>query len=164
MLLVEDIVDSGLTLEYLLKNLAARKPAVARGRRPAAQAGSRRWRSTLRYIGFDIPPEFVVGYGLDYAERYRNLPTSPRSSPRPTAADREPEPARARPSTVRSLLVVLAVSVSLTACASSAEQPTGGISGTVTTGPTCPVEIAGSPCPPGVWIGTVRATATNGAR
>ena len=65
---------------------------------------------------------------------------------------------------MRSLLVVLAVSVSLTACASSAEQPTGGISGTVTTGPTCPVEIAGSPCPPGVWTGTVRATATDGAR
>ncbi|MFI5055918.1 MAG: hypothetical protein ACHQAW_05890 [Actinomycetota bacterium] len=65
---------------------------------------------------------------------------------------------------MRSLLVVLAVSVSLTACASSAEQPTGGISGTVTTGPTCPVEIAGSPCPPGVWTGTVRATAIDGAR
>jgi hypothetical protein len=67
---------------------------------------------------------------------------------------------------MRSLLVALAVSVSVsvTACASSPEQPTGGISGTVTTGPTCPVEIAGSPCPPGVWTGTVRATATDGAR
>ena len=65
---------------------------------------------------------------------------------------------------MRSLLVVLAVSVSLTACTSSPEQPTGGISGTVTTGPTCPVEVAGSPCPPGVWTGTVRATATDGAR
>ena len=63
---------------------------------------------------------------------------------------------------MRSLLVVLAVSASLTACASPAERPTGGISGTVTAGPTCPVEIAGSPCPPGVWTGTVRATATDG--
>jgi hypothetical protein len=63
---------------------------------------------------------------------------------------------------MRSLLVVLAASASLTACASRAEQPTGGISGTVTAGPTCPVEIAGSPCPPGVWTGTVRATATDG--
>ena len=65
---------------------------------------------------------------------------------------------------MRSLLVVLALSASLAACASSAEQPTGGISGRVTAGPTCPVELAGSPCPPGVWTGTVRATATDGAR
>ena len=65
---------------------------------------------------------------------------------------------------MRSLLVVLVVSASLTACASSAEQPTGGITGTVTAGPTCPVEIAGSRCPPGVWTGTVRATATDGTR
>jgi hypothetical protein len=64
---------------------------------------------------------------------------------------------------MRPLLIVLfAVAISLTACTSSVEQPTGGISGTVTAGPTCPVEIAGSPCPPGVWTGTVRATATDG--
>jgi hypothetical protein len=63
---------------------------------------------------------------------------------------------------MRSLLVVLVVSASLTACASRAAQPTGGISGSVTAGPTCPVEIAGSPCPPGVWTGIVRATATDG--
>lgn len=63
---------------------------------------------------------------------------------------------------MRSLLVALVVSLSLSACASGAGQPTGGISGTVTAGPTCPVEIAGSPCPPRVWTGTVRATGSDG--
>ena len=63
---------------------------------------------------------------------------------------------------MRSVLVVIAVSMSLAACASNAEQPSGGISGTVTAGPACPVEIAGSPCPPRVWTGTVRATASDG--
>jgi hypothetical protein len=55
------------------------------------------------------------------------------------------------------------VAVTLVACASPARAPSGGIEGTVTAGPTCPVEIQGSPCPPGVWTGTVRATASDGS-
>jgi hypoxanthine phosphoribosyltransferase len=73
-LVVEDIIDSGLTLSWLLLNLRSRGPAsvevFALLRKPeAAQVAV-----DVRYIGFDIPSEFVVGYGLDYAERYRNLP------------------------------------------------------------------------------------------
>jgi hypoxanthine phosphoribosyltransferase len=73
-LLVEDIVDSGLTLAYLLKNLRARRPqsleVCALLRKPEVQ----RVDLDIKYDGFEIPPEFVVGYGLDYGERYRNLP------------------------------------------------------------------------------------------
>jgi hypoxanthine phosphoribosyltransferase len=73
-LLVEDIVDSGLTLAYLLRNLRARRPATlevcALLRKPEVQ----RVALDIRYEGFEIPPEFVVGYGLDYGEKYRNLP------------------------------------------------------------------------------------------
>ena len=73
-LLVEDIVDSGLTLKYLLKNLAARKPASLEVAALLRKTGLQKVPLDLRYVGFEIPPEFVVGYGLDYAERYRNLP------------------------------------------------------------------------------------------
>ena len=73
-LLVEDIVDSGLTLKYLLKNLAARKPASLEVAAMLRKTGIQKVPLDLRYIGFDIPKEFVVGYGLDYAERFRNLP------------------------------------------------------------------------------------------
>ena len=73
-LIVEDIIDSGLTLSWLLKNLQARNPAsvevVALLRKPEAAKVN----VPVRYVGFDIPTEFVVGYGLDYAERYRDLP------------------------------------------------------------------------------------------
>jgi hypoxanthine phosphoribosyltransferase len=73
-LIVEDIVDSGLTLSWLLKNLASRNPAslevVSLLRKPEAIKVD----VPVKYIGFDIPNEFVVGYGLDYAERYRDLP------------------------------------------------------------------------------------------
>jgi hypoxanthine phosphoribosyltransferase len=73
-LLVEDIVDSGLTLNYLLKNLRTRKPATlevcALLQKPEAQ----RVTIDTKYRGFEIPAVFVVGYGLDYDERYRNLP------------------------------------------------------------------------------------------
>jgi hypoxanthine phosphoribosyltransferase len=72
-LVVEDIVDSGLTLKYLLKNLAARKPASLEVAALLRKTGIQQVELDLRYIGFDIPNEFVVGYGLDYAERYRNL-------------------------------------------------------------------------------------------
>lgn len=72
-LIVEDIVDSGLTLSWLVQNLQARKPAslevFALLQKPEAIEVPVR----VKYVGFDIPPEFVVGYGLDYAERYRNL-------------------------------------------------------------------------------------------
>jgi len=71
---VEDIVDSGLTLNWLLKYLESRSAAsvdvVALLRKPDAI----KVEVPVRYVGFDIPSEFVVGYGLDYAERYRNLP------------------------------------------------------------------------------------------
>jgi tRNA(Ile)-lysidine synthase len=71
---VEDIIDSGLTLSWLLRNLRSRQPAsvevVALLRKPeAAQV-----QVPVKYMGFDIPSVFVVGYGLDYAENYRNLP------------------------------------------------------------------------------------------
>jgi hypoxanthine phosphoribosyltransferase len=72
-LIVEDIIDSGLTLSWLLKNLASRQPAsieiVALLRKPEAVKVD----VPVKYVGFDIPNEFVVGYGLDYAERYRGL-------------------------------------------------------------------------------------------
>lgn len=72
-LVVEDILDSGLTLSWLLKNLTSRGPASVEVftllRKPDAQKVN----VSPRYIGFDIPNEFVVGYGLDYAEKYRNL-------------------------------------------------------------------------------------------
>ena len=73
-LVVEDIVDSGLTLKYLLKNLAGRKPATLEVAALLRKEGIQQVELDVRYIGFDIPNEFVVGYGLDYAERYRDLP------------------------------------------------------------------------------------------
>jgi hypoxanthine phosphoribosyltransferase len=73
-LLVEDIVDSGLTLKYLLKNLAARKPASLEVAALLRKTGIQKVPLDLRYVAFDIPPDFVVGYGLDFDERYRNLP------------------------------------------------------------------------------------------
>jgi hypoxanthine phosphoribosyltransferase len=73
-IIIEDIVDSGLTLSWLHKNLASRGAAsidvVALLRKRAAAKTD----VQVRYVGFDIPSEFVVGYGLDYAERYRDLP------------------------------------------------------------------------------------------
>ncbi|MGZ4443266.1 MAG: hypoxanthine phosphoribosyltransferase [Nocardioidaceae bacterium] len=72
-LVVEDIIDTGLTLSWLVSNLASRGPASVEIctllRKPEAQQMS----VDVRYVGYDIPNEFVVGYGLDYAERYRNL-------------------------------------------------------------------------------------------
>ena len=73
-LVVEDIVDSGLTLKYLLKNLAGRKPASLEVAALLRKEGIQQVELDLRYVGFEIPNEFVVGYGLDYGERYRNLP------------------------------------------------------------------------------------------
>jgi hypoxanthine phosphoribosyltransferase len=71
---VEDIVDSGLTLAYLRKNLLARNPASLEVCALLVKEGLQRGDPDLKYVGFKIPPKFVVGYGLDVAERYRNLP------------------------------------------------------------------------------------------
>jgi len=73
-LLVEDIVDSGLTLSYLLKNLRTRRPKSLEVCSLMQKTGVEQVRLDIRYRGFDIPPVFVVGYGLDFAERFRNLP------------------------------------------------------------------------------------------
>ncbi len=72
--IVEDIVDSGLTLAYLRKNLAARGPASLEVCALLVKEGLQRVELDLKYVGFRIPPAFVVGYGLDVSERYRNLP------------------------------------------------------------------------------------------
>jgi hypoxanthine phosphoribosyltransferase len=73
-LIVEDIVDSGLTLAYLRKNLKARNPASLDVCALLVKEGLQKVDPDLRYVGFRIPPDFVIGYGLDVAERYRNLP------------------------------------------------------------------------------------------
>jgi hypoxanthine phosphoribosyltransferase len=73
-LVVEDILDTGLTLKYLLKNLASRRPRSLEVVTLLSKEGKQRVPIDCRYVGFDIPDEFVIGYGLDYAERYRNLP------------------------------------------------------------------------------------------
>ncbi|HSS11310.1 MAG TPA: hypoxanthine phosphoribosyltransferase [Acidimicrobiales bacterium] len=73
-LVVEDIVDSGLTLSYLRRNLLARNPASLEVCALLVKDGMQRTDPDLAYTGFRIPPDFVVGYGLDAAERYRNLP------------------------------------------------------------------------------------------
>ncbi|MBV8542084.1 MAG: hypoxanthine phosphoribosyltransferase [Pseudonocardiales bacterium] len=73
-LVVEDIIDSGLTLSWLLRNLATRRPAALEVCTLLRKPDAVQVDVPVRYIGFDIPREFVVGYGLDYGERYRDLP------------------------------------------------------------------------------------------
>jgi hypoxanthine phosphoribosyltransferase len=88
-LIVEDIVDSGLTLQYLLRNLGSRDPGtlevcalltkpdrskIDRSREVLADGSHPPFGQPVRYVGFEIPDRFVIGYGLDYAERHRNLP------------------------------------------------------------------------------------------
>ena len=73
-LIVEDIVDSGLTLAYLRKNLRARNPASLEVCALLVKEGLQRVDPDLKYVGFRIPNRFVIGYGLDVDERYRNLP------------------------------------------------------------------------------------------
>lgn len=73
-LIVEDIVDSGLTLAYLRKNLKARNPASLEVCALLVKEGLQKTDPDLKYVGFRIPPEFVIGYGLDVDEKYRNLP------------------------------------------------------------------------------------------
>jgi hypoxanthine phosphoribosyltransferase len=73
-LVVEDIVDSGLTLDYLLRSLAARSPASIKVCGLLVKERTRELAVPIDYVGFTIPDRFVVGYGLDFAEQYRNLP------------------------------------------------------------------------------------------
>jgi hypoxanthine phosphoribosyltransferase len=73
-LIVEDIVDSGLTLQYLLRNLGARNPRSLEVCALLTKPERRKVDLPTRYVGFEIPDRFAIGYGLDHAERYRNLP------------------------------------------------------------------------------------------
>ena len=73
-LIIEDIIDSGQTLSYLIKNLSERKPASIQLCTLMNKPERRKVDLPVKYVGFEIPNEFVVGYGLDYAEKYRNLP------------------------------------------------------------------------------------------
>lgn len=73
-LVAEDILDTGLTLKYLLKNLASRKPKSLEVVALLSKEGKQRVPISCKYVGYNVPDEFVVGYGLDYAEKYRNLP------------------------------------------------------------------------------------------
>lgn len=72
-LVAEDIIDTGLTLSWLVANLESRGPASVEICALLRKPGAQHMAVNVRYVGFDIPNEFVVGYGLDYAERYRNL-------------------------------------------------------------------------------------------
>jgi hypoxanthine phosphoribosyltransferase len=73
-LVLEDIIDTGLTLSYLMRNLGAREPASLEVCALLVKHGRRETDVPVKYVGFEIPNRFVVGYGLDFAERYRNLP------------------------------------------------------------------------------------------
>ena len=73
-LVVEDIIDSGLTLSYLIRNLEAREPATLEVAALMTKPGRREIDVDVRWVGFEIPNRFVIGYGLDFAEHYRNLP------------------------------------------------------------------------------------------
>ena len=73
-LVVEDIIDSGLTLSYLMRNLASREPASLEVCALLTKPARREIDVPVRYVGFEIPNRFVIGYGLDFGERYRNLP------------------------------------------------------------------------------------------
>jgi hypoxanthine phosphoribosyltransferase len=73
-LIVEDIIDSGLTLSWLMANLGSREPASVEVCTLLRKPEAAKVDVPVRYVGFDIPSEFVIGYGLDYAERYRNVP------------------------------------------------------------------------------------------
>jgi hypoxanthine phosphoribosyltransferase len=73
-LVVEDIIDSGLTLSYLMRNLESREPASLEVCALLTKPARREIDVPVRYVGFEIPNRFVIGYGLDFGERYRNLP------------------------------------------------------------------------------------------
>jgi hypoxanthine phosphoribosyltransferase len=91
-LVVEDIIDSGLTLSYLVRNLESREPASLCVCALLTKPERREIEVEVRYVGFEIPNRFVIGYGLDFAEHYRNLPYVGVLDPELMAE--EPEPAR----------------------------------------------------------------------
>lgn len=72
-LIVEDIIDSGLTLQYLMRSLKARSPKTLEACSLLTKPERRRVELPIRYVGFEIPDRFVIGYGLDHVQRYRNL-------------------------------------------------------------------------------------------
>ena len=74
MLIVEDIIDSGRTLDYITRNLRTRRPASLRVCTLLSKPSRREIDVSLDFVGFDVPDEFVAGYGLDFAEEYRNIP------------------------------------------------------------------------------------------
>ncbi|MGH8103536.1 MAG: hypoxanthine phosphoribosyltransferase [bacterium] len=80
-LVVEDIVDTGLTLNYLLKNLSTRHPATLKVCTLLDRPARRKVKVDVHYVGFTIPDVYVVGYGLDFAQKYRNLPYIAELSP-----------------------------------------------------------------------------------
>lgn len=73
-LIVEDIIDSGLTLDYIRRNLEVRQPASIGIATLLLKTGLQRVPIEVQYVGFEIPPDFVIGYGLDWEGKYRNLP------------------------------------------------------------------------------------------
>ena len=73
-ILAEDILDSGLTLSYLLRNLQSRQPASIEVVTLLRKLTRQQAKINCKYVGFECPDQFIVGYGLDYSERYRNLP------------------------------------------------------------------------------------------
>jgi hypoxanthine phosphoribosyltransferase len=89
-LIVEDIVDSGLTLQYLLRNLGARNPASLEVCALLTKPARRKVELDARYVGFEIPDRFVIGYGLDFDEKYRNLPYVATMTDEAVAAARRP--------------------------------------------------------------------------
>ena len=95
-LVVEDIIDSGLTLSYLMRNLEAREPASLEICALLTKPSRREIDVPVRYVGFEIPNRFVIGYGLDFAERYRNLPYVARPERRDDPGRRLRTPVRPR--------------------------------------------------------------------
>ena len=89
-LIVEDIVDSGLTLQYLLRSLGARGPASLEVCALLTKPERRKVELPTRYVGFEIPNKFAIGYGLDHAERHRNLPYVAALAPASSRSDMAP--------------------------------------------------------------------------
>jgi len=89
-LIVEDIVDSGLTLQYLLRSLGARNPATLEVCALLTKPERRKVELPTRYVGFEIPNRFAIGYGLDHGERYRNLPYVAALATTPSPSDPTP--------------------------------------------------------------------------
>src|SRR6478672_2911173 len=89
-LIVEDIVDSGLTLQYLMRNLGAREPESLEVCALLTKPERRKVELPTRYVGFEIPNRFAIGYGLDHGERYRNLPYVAALATTPSPSDPTP--------------------------------------------------------------------------